>query len=163
LTELTINIAKVVFGLGLVIFIHELGHFLAAKWCDVHVQTFSIGFGPPFLGICSYKWGETTYKIGWIPLGGFVKMVGEGGENEENTEDPRSYKNKRVWQRMIIISAGVAMNMLLALICYMIVLMTHGEDRAVGVVGNVAPGGPAWKKGLRPGTLIQRIGDRTDP
>ena len=60
---------KVVVGLGFIIFIHELGHFVAAKWCDVHVRTFSIGFGPavPF---CSYKWGETTYMLGIIPLGG---------------------------------------------------------------------------------------------
>jgi regulator of sigma E protease len=64
-----IDTVKVVLGLGLVIFIHELGHFLAAKWCDVHVKTFSIGFGPsvPF---CSYRWGETTYMVGIIPLGG---------------------------------------------------------------------------------------------
>ena len=72
-----IDTLKVMIGLGLVIFIHELGHFLAAKWCDVHVRTFSIGFGPavPF---CSYKWGETTYMVGIIPLGGYVSMVGEG-------------------------------------------------------------------------------------
>src|SRR5579859_1038345 len=72
-----IDTVKVVIGLGLVIFIHELGHFLAAKWCDVHVKTFSIGFGPsvPF---CSYRWGETTYMLGIIPLGGYVSMVGEG-------------------------------------------------------------------------------------
>ena len=72
-----IDTLKVILGLGLVICIHELGHFLAAKWCDVHVKTFSIGFGPavPF---CSYKWGETTYMIGIIPLGGYVSMVGEG-------------------------------------------------------------------------------------
>src|SRR5262249_54126362 len=101
--------SKVILGLGLVIFIHELGHFLAAKWCDVHVQTFSIGFGPPLFGICAYKWGETNYKIAWLPLGGYVKMVGEGDDSEESEEDPRSFKNKAVWQRMIIISAGVVM------------------------------------------------------
>ena len=66
-----------VIGLGFVIFIHELGHFLAAKWCDVHVKTFSIGFGPA-VPVCSYKWGETTYMLGIIPLGGYVAMVGEG-------------------------------------------------------------------------------------
>src|SRR5262245_43037854 len=106
-----VDTLKVVFGLGLVIFIHELGHFLAAKACDVHVKTFSIGFGPavPF---CSYKWGETTYMVGIIPLGGYVSMVGEGdtAAEEEGEEDPRSFKNKSVGQRMIIISAGVIMN-----------------------------------------------------
>src|SRR5262249_41223536 len=63
----------VMLGLGFVIFIHELGHFLAAKWCDVHVQTFSIGFGPALPG-CSFQRGETTYKLAVLPLGGYVAM-----------------------------------------------------------------------------------------
>ena len=90
-----IDTLKVVIGLGLVIFIHELGHFLAAKWCDVHVKTFSIGFGPavPF---CSYKWGETTYMVGIIPLGGYVAMVGEGenAADEEAEDDPRELQEQ---------------------------------------------------------------------
>jgi regulator of sigma E protease len=111
-----IDTLKVVLGLGFIIFIHELGHFLAAKWCDVHVKTFSIGFGPavPF---CSYKWGETTYMVGVIPLGGYVSMVGEGtgettpdGDPDDDDNDPRSFKNKSVGSRMVIISAGVIMN-----------------------------------------------------
>ena len=110
------------FGMSLIIFIHELGHFAAAKLCDVHVKTFSIGFGPA-LPFCSHKYGETTYKLAMIPLGGFVAMIGEGeGENgeigtEESEEDdtnPRSFKNKTVLQRMFIISAGVVMNIFLA-------------------------------------------------
>jgi len=72
-------------GLGFVIFIHELGHFLAAKWCDVHVQTFSIGFGPALPG-CSFQRGETLYMIGVLPLGGYVNMVGEGTDVEENED-----------------------------------------------------------------------------
>src|SRR5262249_54021907 len=113
------TIAKVAIGLGAVIFIHELGHFLVAKWCDVHVQTFSIGFGPALPG-CSFKWGETTYKIALFPLGGYVKMVGEGGENDEEDDDPRSYNNKTVGQRMAIISAGVVMTILFRLIVFII-------------------------------------------
>src|SRR5262245_46951822 len=72
--DLTV-VGLVAVGLGFVIFVHELGHFVAAKWCVVHVETFSIGFGPS-LPYCQYKWGETTYKIGLIPLGGYVKMLG---------------------------------------------------------------------------------------
>ena len=83
-----ITAGKVFFGLGLVIFIHELGHFLAAKLCDVHVETFSIGFGPPILGICAFKRGETYYKIAWFPLGGYVKMLGEGSDDEGAEENP---------------------------------------------------------------------------
>ena len=102
----------VILGLGFVIFIHELGHFLTAKWCDVHVQTFSIGFGPALPG-CSFQRGETTYKIAVLPLGGYVNMVGEGPEADEDEDYPRSFKNKTVGQRMLIISAGVIMNVLL--------------------------------------------------
>jgi regulator of sigma E protease len=154
---------KVVIGLGLVILIHELGHFVAAKWCDVHVETFSIGFGGPLLGICKYRWGETTYKIAWVPLGGYVKMLGEGDDNEETAEDPRAYKNKKVWQRMIIISAGVVMNLVLAFVAFVFVLETRGIELTPGIVGTVEPGGPAWKKGLRPGDVIDRIGGTTSP
>jgi len=153
---------KVAVGLGVVIFIHELGHFVAAKLCDVHVETFSIGFGPPFLGLCAFKRGETTYKLAWFPLGGYVKMLGEGETEEGSEDDPRSFKNKPVWQRMVIISAGVAMNVLLAVACFIFVYMTHGVNQRRGVIGHVEPGGAAWKKGLTPGTYIAKInGKRT--
>jgi regulator of sigma E protease len=150
------------FGLGLVIFIHELGHFLVAKWCDVHVETFSIGFGPALPG-CKFRRGETTYMIALIPLGGYVKMVGEGDGSEEDENDPRSFKNKTVWQRMAIISAGVTMNVLLGCLCFIYVYMTHGVERQSATVGMVDAGGPAWIKGLRSGAVIDQIGDATHP
>jgi regulator of sigma E protease len=157
------NVFKVIIGLGLVIFIHELGHFLAAKSCGVYVETFSIGFGTPLFGVAQMKWGETLYKIGWIPLGGYVKMLGEGENNSDDPDNPRSYKNKSVPQRMLIISAGVIMNLILAWVCYLGVLMTRGIEHDPGIIGTVAPGGPAWQTGLRPGDLIRVIGSRTDP
>src|SRR5436309_3312137 len=88
------SIVKAVLGLSFVIFIHELGHFLAAKWCDVNVTTFSIGFGPAIPG-CRFKRGETTYKLAILPLGGYVQMVGQvdGDEASDGSEeDPRSYR-----------------------------------------------------------------------
>src|SRR5439155_10474132 len=109
--------ALTILGIGFIIFIHELGHFFVAKWCDVHVQTFSLGFGPALPG-CSFKRGETTYKIAALPLGGYVKMLGEGDNAEDNEDDPRSFKNKSVGQRMMIISAGVIMNVILGCICF---------------------------------------------
>src|SRR5262249_6464362 len=118
-----LTIVKVAFGLGFVIFIHELGHFLVAKWCDVHVETFSIGFGPPLPG-CSFRRGETLYKIAWVPLGGYVKMVGEGTDSDDERDDPRSFKNKSVWQRMAIISAGVIMNVIFGFACFVYVYMS---------------------------------------
>jgi regulator of sigma E protease len=159
-----IDTLKVVIGLGFIIFIHELGHFLAAKWCDVHVRTFSIGFGPavPF---CSYKWGETTYMVGIIPLGGYVAMVGEGegaeGE-EEGEEDPRSFRKKSVWQRMLIISAGVVMNVLLGMACFVAAYL-HGVPEKPATVGYIEGGGAAWRTGMRTGDHIVKIGDRDNP
>jgi regulator of sigma E protease len=156
-----VTVALVALGLGLVIFIHELGHFLAAKWCDVHVETFSIGFGPPLPG-CRFRSGETVYQIALIPLGGYVKMVGEGSE-DDGEEDPRSFKTKTVGQRMLIISAGVIMNILLAAVCFIGVYMTTGVDRPAGVIGTVDSGSPSWQKGLRPGVQLVKIGTTERP
>jgi regulator of sigma E protease len=146
-------------GLGAVIFVHELGHFLVAKWCDVHVEAFSIGFGPPLPG-CSLKRGETTYKIALFPLGGYVKMVGEGADNDENDTDPRSFKNKSVWQRMAIISAGVIMNLILALFLFVYVFLTHGDEQIPSVVNVIDAGSPAWEKGVRTGDVIYWIDNK---
>jgi regulator of sigma E protease len=154
-----IAIAKTALGLTFVVFVHELGHFAVAKWCDVHVEAFSIGFGPALPG-CSFRYGETTYMIGALPLGGYVKMVGEGPDVEDGEDDPRSFKNKSVWQRMAIISAGVTMNLVLALACFVFVYRTHGAERSPGVVDGVDPGSPAWKLGVKSGDVIQWIGNR---
>ncbi len=167
-------------GLSLIIFIHELGHFLAAKFCDVHVKTFSIGFGPP-LPFCSVKRGETTYKLGMIPLGGFVAMIGEGDARTEHDADgsgvqegdtvdaepepgtpesdpdyPRSFKNKTVPQRMLIISAGVIMNILLAATIFVAAYL-HGVEEQPAIVHSVDPGSAAWKAGIRPGAQITKL------
>ncbi|MCS7270757.1 MAG: site-2 protease family protein, partial [Gemmataceae bacterium] len=154
---------KVVLGLGLVIFVHELGHFLAAKWCDVHVTVFSIGFGPA-LPFCSFRWGETTYKVGMIPLGGYVQMMGEGeaGDSDEGDTDPRSYRNKSVGQRMLIISAGVIMNVLLGMVCF-VAAYWHGVKEIPAIIGGVESGSAAWRAGLRADDEIVQIGSRERP
>ncbi len=158
-----VDVIKVAVGLGLVIFIHELGHFLAAKWCDVHVETFSIGFGKPIPG-CVFKYGETTYKIGWIPLGGYVKMVGEGdnADTEEAEEDPRSFRHKGVGQRMLIISAGVLMNIFLACVCFFIVY-SHGVEEKAPIIGWVESGSPAWQEGIHSDIYLTEIDDIKKP
>jgi regulator of sigma E protease len=160
--EGVLQLFMVVVGLGFLIFIHELGHFLAAKWCDVHVQTFSIGFGPALPG-CSFTRGETTYKIAAIPLGGYVNMVGEGPEADEDENYPRSFKNKSVWQRMVIISAGVIMNLIFGAIAFVIVYRFHGERQIPAVVYSVEPGSPAWKGGVRSGWKVVQIGHKKGP
>jgi regulator of sigma E protease len=150
-------------GLGFIIFIHELGHFLAAKACDVHVKTFSIGFGPA-LPFCSHKVGETTYKLALVPLGGFVSMVGQedGVVDETADPDPRSYRNKSVPQRMLIISAGVIMNVILAAGCFLAAYL-HGVPEKPAVVAHIEPGSAAWRAGLTSGTLITKVGSWTNP
>ncbi len=160
--EGSLSIVIAFLGICFVIFIHELGHFAVAKWCDVHVEAFSIGFGPAVPG-CSFRRGETLYKIAWFPLGGYVKMVGEGTEADEDDSDPRAFKNKSVWQRMAIFSAGVIMNMIFGLLCFVFVYRTHGVDQLPAIVGSVDATGAAWQEGLRTGAVIKQIGSSTNP
>jgi regulator of sigma E protease len=150
------NILQVVLGLGFVIFLHELGHFLVAKWCGVYVKSFSIGFPPT---IFAKKWGETTYKIGILFLGGYVAMLGEGSEGEEDpgaADDPRSFRNKSASARIAILSAGVVMNILLGLGFF---ITTHmvGTDTLPCRIGGVTVGSPAYMAGIRPGDEIVGI------
>jgi len=160
-----LSFIKVALGLSFVIFIHELGHFLVAKWCDVNVSHFSIGFGPVIPG-CSFQRGETKYQICLLPLGGYVQMLGQvdGDESSDGSEnDPRSYRNKSVGQRMAIISAGVIMNAVLALICFIVVYRGPGKDRLAAIISATDPGSPAFVDGLRSGMKINQIGDVKDP
>ena len=153
------NIFKVAFGLGLVIFIHELGHFLLAKWNGVKVEKFSIGFGPTLFG---FKRGETEYVIAAVPLGGFVKMLGEEPADEASrSTDPRAYSNKSVGARMAIISAGVIMNVILGLGCF---VYAYGQGMVVlpARVGGVEPASPAYAAGMRAGDEIMAIDGRGD-
>jgi regulator of sigma E protease len=152
----------VVIGIGFVIFVHELGHFVAAKLCDVHVTTFSIGFGPAIPGL-SFRRAETLYKVALLPLGGYVNMVGEGPEADEDESYPRSFKNKPVGQRMFIISAGVVMNVLLGCVCFVLVYRFHGERRPPAIVGYVQPGTPAWKAGVQSAMRIDDVNGRKNP
>jgi regulator of sigma E protease len=160
-----LNILTVALGLGLVIFFHELGHFAVAKWCDVNVERFSIGFGPVLL---SRKWGETEYALSAIPFGGYVKMLGQDDADpsqqtsEEVAQDPRSYTAKTVPQRMAIISAGVTMNIITGLM-FFVIAFVWGVERPDNQVGFVQIGSPAWEAGIRPGdTLLEFNGNRVD-
>jgi regulator of sigma E protease len=146
------------FVLGVLVFIHELGHFLLARWNGVRVITFSLGFGPKLL---KFQRGDTEYCISAIPLGGYVKMAGE------NPDDPRTgaddeFMAKSKWQRFQILIAGPAMNILLAVVLLAAVLMRGAEVLAYldqpAVVGLVQPGSPAERAGLLPGDTITKFG-----
>src|SRR3972149_5385505 len=107
--------------LGVLIFIHELGHFAVAKACGVGVEKFSLGFGPRIVGI---QRGETEYRISLLPLGGYVKMVGEGpGEEIPPEQRAKSFTHKPVWKKALIVAAGPAMNLVLAIALLPIIFM----------------------------------------
>lgn len=156
------SILMVALGLGFVIFIHELGHFAVAKWCDVNVERFSIGFGPL---IWSRTWGETEYALSLIPFGGYVKMLGQDDidpsqeTDEDIAEDPRSYTAKSVPQRMAIISAGVIMNLLTSVLFFLFAFKL-GVEYIPAIVGDTIPGDPAWEAGLRTGDELIQIANR---
>lgn len=131
-----------ILGFSLVIFVHELGHFAAAKWAGVRVERFAIGFGKELLG---FTRAETRYSFNVLPFGGYVKMLGQedfvvdkSGELKVK-ENPDSFTNKSIGQRMVIISAGVIMNLIFAAIAFGIVVMV-GRPQWPSVVGTVLPG-----------------------
>ena len=156
--EQFIRVAEIFIAIGLVIFVHELGHFLVARWSGVLVERFSIGFGPLLL---SFKRGDTEYAISAIPLGGYVKMLGEAPdpEEEEPVDDQRSFQNKSVGKRMAIISAGVVMNIIFGFLCF-VAAYQLGVSYLPAVVGTAIPGKPAWEAGLRAGDEIIEINGR---
>ena len=215
------TIFKVAAGLGFVIFVHELGHFLVAKACGVKCEKFYVGFDVPIWKLprtfCKFQRGETEYGIGIIPLGGYVKMLGQD-DNPANYQkeaerirvakteattaeqeaaesatagdaaagtvpaptdsapadtpeaaaepvamelDPRSFPAKRVWQRMAIISAGVIMNLIFAVV-FAAIAYRIGVSYTPCVVGGVAMGSPAWKQGWKQGDQIIAVGNHAE-
>ncbi len=151
------------FVLGVLIFVHELGHYVMAKRLGVRVLTFSLGFGPKIL---KFRRGDTEYCISAIPLGGYVKMAGENPD-DARSGSPDEFLSKTKWERFQILIMGPAMNIALAVIVMAIVLM-QGADVPVyqdqpPVVGMVEPGSPADEAGIRRGDLILSVaGDDTE-
>ncbi len=140
--------------LGILVFAHELGHFLLAKRLGVGVLTFSLGFGPKLIG---KKIGETQYQISAFPLGGYVKLIGENPEEEVREEDlGRSFSNQPIWKRALIVSAGPFFNFFLASFLFFSVNI-FGIPYFPPKVGEVSPGLPAEKAGLRNGDLVLSI------
>ena len=171
------------------IFFHELGHFLAAKWCGVKVEQFAVGFGPPVFSWrkgFGFKFGssqqqldeakkaetegvqkvdlshvgETEYRLNWIPLGGYVKMLGQDDFRPEGAlPDPRAYNNKPVRSRMLILSAGVIMNVILAAIAFSIVFRL-GYPMPPAMVGSIVSQSPALRATRADGTRVPlQLGD----
>jgi len=143
--------------IGVLIFVHELGHFMWAKILGVKVLTFSLGFPPKLL---SRTVGETEYVISAIPLGGYVKMLGEdAGEEVPESEMKRAFHNQPVWKRFVIVVAGPLMNLVFPILIYFIVLSVLAGEIEPATVGTLVPGDPADLAGLEPGDLIVQIDD----
>jgi regulator of sigma E protease len=141
--------------LGLLIFFHEMGHFLAAKFFGVKVERFSFGLGPRLVGL---KVGDTDYRISAFPLGGYVKMVGEGLDDEVAEEEKeRSFSHKAVWKRMLIVVCGPLFNFFFAIAVFFLGFLFVGQVILTSDIGEVKPGYPAYQAGLRSGDKIIRM------
>jgi len=149
-------IVAAVVALSLLIFSHELGHFLAAKGSGIRVLKFSMGFGPVLV---RWRRRETEYAIAVIPFGGYVKMAGEGGEEEAGGE-PFEFSSKPVWVRLLVVLAGPAMNFVLALAIVIGVIFVNGVEYIdTTKLGEVVPGSIAAEAGLIEGDVILRVAD----
>ncbi|MHB9069864.1 MAG: M50 family metallopeptidase [Sedimentisphaerales bacterium] len=182
-------------GLGVVIFVHEFGHFIAGKLSDICVEAFAIGFGPVVIGVkrcekflrfrilptillkdndpdgegllclklpLNCKAGETEYQLRIFPLGGFVKLLGQEDVGADKPSDnPRSFLNRPIWKRIMVGSAGVIFNVVLA-IAFFVVVFTKGINMPPAIVGGTMPGYPAEKAGLMPGDEIISVDGKTN-
>jgi len=151
------SILSFIIVLGVLIFFHEFGHFLVARLFGVGVEKFSLGFGPRLIG---KKVGITDYRISAIPLGGYVKMVGEEPDAQIDPEDiPLSFTHKHVAKRMLIVAAGLVFNILLAVIIFFGIFLVSGTFILKPSVGSVKQGSPAFAAGLEKGDLITSINE----
>lgn len=163
-----ITIAAGIIMLGILVFVHELGHFCVAKWCGVKVLKFSLGFGPKLL---SKQWGETEYLICAVPLGGYVQMLGEGnGEQGEGTEltpgeEQRSFARQTVGRRMAIVAAGPVMNLALPFLilplAYLIGVNLPAYLDQPPCIGHVIADSEGARHGFQSGDCVISIGDTT--
>jgi RIP metalloprotease RseP len=147
-----LGVVMTVVGLGGLIFFHELGHFLACRLTGTRVEAFSVGFGQEIYG---WTRNGTRYRIGLIPLGGYVKMAAEN-PGERNTGAPDEFPNKPFAARLFIMSAGVIFNLILAFLLF-VWAFGIGVPLQSRLVGLVDPGSPAWRAGLKPGDVVTRV------
>lgn len=163
LTSFSIAVVAVAFVLGVMILVHEFGHYAVAKLCGVRVDVFSLGFGKRLIG---FKRGDTDYRISALPLGGYVKMAGEN-PMEARTGDPGEFLSHPRWQRFLIAVAGPAMNILLAVgIVTGIFMIRYSHDWYLDQptrVGWVDENSPAAKAGIKQGDLITQIDGLAHP
>ena len=161
MTNTVITLLAFAFVLGVLVFVHELGHFLAAKRVGIRVLKFQLGFNPTIL---SFQRGDTVYGIGALPLGGYVKMAGDNPD-EERSGHSDEFLSKTKWERFQVLVMGPTMNILLAVVALAVVLY-HGSEMPAyqdqpPVVGTVVTGSPAEKSDIQPGDRLLSVAGRT--
>ncbi|HSI02989.1 MAG TPA: M50 family metallopeptidase [Myxococcota bacterium] len=154
------SVATSILGISVLIILHELGHYLVAKWCNMRVLKFSLGFGPV---IAKRTFGETQWQLAAIPLGGFVQVDGMGPkETDVYEDDARNYRNRPIWMRAAVIAAGPVMNWVIAAFLIGVLVMSVGYERPDDAprLGVVVDGSAAQDAGLQPGdTILKFAGD----
>jgi regulator of sigma E protease len=149
-----------IFGLALLIVLHEGGHFLVARLCGMRVERFSVGFGPP---LASFKRGGTIFQVAPIPLGGFVQITGLNPSEEFDKSDPMVYPNRPRWMRLLTVVAGPAANYLTAIVMVFVVLMAYGTTPKTQQIDDAVANRPAAAAGLKAGdVLVEANGQKVD-
>lgn len=161
-------LAAFLFVLSVVVFIHELGHFLVARWCGVKVQTFSIGFGKEIIGF--YDRHGTRWRLSWIPLGGYVKFIDDENAASVPSSDAQSkmseaersgaFHAKPLWARAAVVAAGPLANFILAIVIFAGMFMLYGQVKMEPRVGKVIANTPAAVAGFKDGDLVRSINGR---
>lgn len=152
---LGVNIVEFVLVLMFLVLVHEAGHMVAAKWCGMKVERFSIFFGKPF---AKFTRGETEYGIGWLPLGGYVRITGMSRDEEIAPEDvPRAYFAAKTWKKVVVIAAGPAVNLVVALLCFLIYFWVGIPGFGGIAIQDVQPAGPAATAGLVAGDRLVSV------
>jgi regulator of sigma E protease len=172
-SNLGIAVPAFLFVITLVVFFHELGHFVVARLCGVKVEAFSIGFGREIFGFTDRK--GTRWKVAWVPLGGYVKFLGDADVSSRPDQNVmQEYEAKRiagehaeseplhlkpVWQRALVAAAGPIANFILAIVIFAAVTLVNGKPAAPPIVDSVMSGSPAEMAGLKAGDVIVRVGN----
>ncbi len=154
------SIVSFIIVLGVLIFVHEFGHFITAKLFGIKVLKFALGFGPKLI---SKQYGETEYLICALPLGGYVKMLGEQPDEEVSVDQRlRSFAAKAVWKRFLVVLAGPLFNLISAVIIFSMVVLITGIPHPLPSteIGQITPGSPAEQAGFKVGDVIQAINDK---
>ena len=162
------SILAFVLMIGPLVFVHELGHYLAGRWFGVKAEAFSIGFGREIAGWTDKR--GTRWKLGWLPLGGYVRFAGDMNPASQPdaawlalpaAERARTFQAKPLWQRAIIVAAGPVTNFIVAILILSAFAFAYGDMRTPTVIGSVVPGSPAQVAGLQAGDRITSVGGRS--